>query len=140
MVSTPYPYPPHQSDFEDWTAPEILAKAEFDETADVYSFGVILSELITRKLPYQGIPDSVISHRVITGTLRPAIPQDAPMALRSPAMQCLEGDHRKRPSFRDLAEKLQVAQRQLVEEERTSTRIIDVERMLSRSKVGLDFR
>ena len=43
-----------------WTAPEMLRKKQNDtirvkgtKSADVYSFGVIMSELMTRELPYQ---------------------------------------------------------------------------------------
>ena len=100
-----------------WTAPEILAKSDFDESADVYSFGVVLYELITGKLPYAGIPDSVIAHRVIVGTLRPEIPENAPLALKDPALRCLKSNRALRPTFKELAEQLQTAQRKLVEEE-----------------------
>ena len=82
-----------------WTAPEILAKSDFDESADVYSFGVVLYELMTRKLPYAGIPDGVIAHRVIVGTLRPDVPEDAPISLKEPALRCYHANCRKRPTF-----------------------------------------
>uniref|UniRef100_H3G576 Protein kinase domain-containing protein n=1 Tax=Phytophthora ramorum TaxID=164328 RepID=H3G576_PHYRM len=40
-VGTPY-----------WTAPEILEGKRYTEKADIYSFGVVLSELDTGKIPY----------------------------------------------------------------------------------------
>jgi len=37
-----------------WTAPEILRDEESSEASDVFSFGMILLEMITGELPYAG--------------------------------------------------------------------------------------
>ena len=39
----------------EWTAPEVLKGEAFNEQADVYSFGVIMWEMCTRKKPWQGL-------------------------------------------------------------------------------------
>ena len=39
-----------------WTAPEILKGEAATETADSYSFAMLLYEIISRRLPYVGIP------------------------------------------------------------------------------------
>lgn len=36
-------------------APEVLDNAPYDEKADVYSYGVVLWELITREEPFKGM-------------------------------------------------------------------------------------
>jgi serine/threonine protein kinase len=36
-------------------APEMLLDLGYDEKADVYSFGIVLSELYTQDEPYKGI-------------------------------------------------------------------------------------
>jgi serine/threonine-protein kinase CTR1 len=62
QVGTPY-----------WTAPEIFDDAMYNETADVYSFGMVLFELWSRQLPWQGLqpvqvsrPRSIYAHDIFT--------------------------------------------------------------------------
>lgn len=42
-----------------WTAPEVLMGERFDAKADIYSFGVVLSELDQHVLPYSSINDEL---------------------------------------------------------------------------------
>ena len=44
-----------------WTAPEILRGQPHDESADTYSFGVLLYEIMSRKLPYAGVDTFQVS-------------------------------------------------------------------------------
>ena len=39
-----------------WAAPEILKGLRYDERVDIFSFGVVLSEVKSRSLPYQDVP------------------------------------------------------------------------------------
>lgn len=34
-----------------WIAPEVFAQRKYNERADVYSFGIVMWELITRQVP-----------------------------------------------------------------------------------------
>ena len=40
--------------FSGWQPPEVLNNQEYDESADVYSFGIIMWELISKSQPFQG--------------------------------------------------------------------------------------
>lgn len=41
-------------------APEVIRNEKIDEFADVYSFGVIIWELLTQKIPYSGLSEQQI--------------------------------------------------------------------------------
>ena len=38
-----------------WMAPEVLTGTQYDESADIYSVGIVLWELFTGLCPYEGM-------------------------------------------------------------------------------------
>ena len=44
----------------EWTPPEILTNGKFEESSDIYSFGIILYELFTGEIPHKSIGDNQI--------------------------------------------------------------------------------
>ena len=44
----------------EWTPPEILKNGKFEESSDVYSFGIILYELFTGEIPHKSFGDNQI--------------------------------------------------------------------------------
>jgi serine/threonine protein kinase len=48
-----------------WMAPEVLASQRYNEKADVYSFGVILWELLTRECPFDGLEQIQVAMKVL---------------------------------------------------------------------------
>ncbi|KAF0699545.1 Aste57867_9882 [Aphanomyces stellatus] len=89
-----------------WMAPEMLLLKEYSSAVDLFSFGVLLSELDTHQLPYadamgstgQPISDDGIARRVIYDHLRPSFRADCPDWFVSLAMQCMADDPTQRPT------------------------------------------
>eukprot|EP01137_Pigoraptor_chileana_P018462 Opistho-2@77999 len=84
-----------------WTAPEVLNGGPKNQAADVYAYGVILNEIMTRDIPYADLmmePADVIT-KVKGGHLRPTFSDTAPPELRKVAALCWAADPTARPSF-----------------------------------------
>ena len=80
-----------------WMAPEVLANGSYDEKADVYSFGIIVWELLTRECPYEGMSPIQVALSVLNRDKRPQIPKWCPPQLHSLIKSCIKKDPSKRP-------------------------------------------
>ncbi|KAL5971439.1 hypothetical protein TSMEX_000771 [Taenia solium] len=85
-----------------WMSPEALQKKPQDinlQASDMWSFGVILWELITRMEPFEGLDPMVIGMQVATESLR--LPRLASMDVRMVRLLdlCMNEDPGKRPRF-----------------------------------------
>jgi len=90
-----------------WTAPEVLRNELYSERADVFSFGVVLWELVTREDPYQGMPTFQIVIAVGQHKMRPLIPPNAPSALSQLMADCWNEDPNLRPPFSEIVSRLE---------------------------------
>ncbi|OQR93375.1 protein kinase [Achlya hypogyna] len=101
-----------------WMAPEVLQENRYTIAADVYSFGVLMSEVDTHQIPYldmiqpeTGNPlmDTAILARVVQGTLRPTFSEMCPTDLAELAHRCLAFNPADRPTAVDIVTSLLVA-------------------------------
>ncbi|EQC26788.1 TKL protein kinase [Saprolegnia diclina VS20] len=95
-----------------WMAPEILQAGgtTYGRPADIYAFGVLLTELDTCELPYfdQDVQDPIMFvDGVIRGTRRPTLTKNGQLWLRQLAETCLLGDPKSRPTANQIVEVLQ---------------------------------
>lgn len=119
-----------------WIAPEVLLGGHYDEKADVFSFGIVLSELDTEDYPYwnykqssngsgqkgsgssqtgddsrpRGLHQHAILGMVAAGELRPTFSTTCPLGVLQIAEQCLQSDPELRPTSAMLFHLLQQMQ------------------------------
>jgi serine/threonine protein kinase len=84
-----------------WMAPELLRSSPFyDEKVDVYSFAVLLWELLTLQRPYEGLTQDQLVLGVIDRGMRPLIPSHfGPPGLVALIYECWAENPNDRPSF-----------------------------------------
>jgi serine/threonine protein kinase len=84
-----------------WTAPEIIRGEKYGERADVFSFGVVMWQVVTRKEPYAGRNFMGVSLDVLEGK-RPQIPNDCPLDFKKVMKKCWHANADKRPTMEDV--------------------------------------
>ena len=90
-----------------WVAPEVLREERYSEKADVYSFAILIWELLSRKVPFVGRSAIEVAHNVAYNGLRPTLPGSSPPALRDLILRCWDDDPSLRPPFETIHEELQ---------------------------------
>ncbi|XP_019174792.1 PREDICTED: RGS domain-containing serine/threonine-protein kinase A [Ipomoea nil] len=95
-----------------WMAPEVLRNEPSDEKADVYSFGVILWEIATEKIPWENLNTMQVIGAVGFMNQRLDIPKDVDPQWASIIGSCWHSEPQCRPSFQELMDKFKDLQRQ----------------------------
>jgi serine/threonine protein kinase len=85
--------------FLSFQAPEVLANQPYNEKADVYSYGIILWELLTRQCPYDKMTPIQCAIAVLNGNKRPEIPKWCPPSFQALIRTCWKKDPSERPTF-----------------------------------------
>ncbi|GLE00974.1 hypothetical protein PINS_up009771 [Pythium insidiosum] len=82
-----------------WMAPEVLGCCKYTEKADVYSFGIVLWEIFSRRCPYDSMQAIQVAMGVLNHDLRPAVPRGCPPFFAYLMQLCWERAPERRPSF-----------------------------------------
>jgi serine/threonine-protein kinase TNNI3K len=105
-----------------WMAPEVMMGERYDQKADVFSFGIVLSELDCHALPYsqkketesgRRIPDTAVLQMVAMGRLRVQFSENASSAIVALGNECIALDPKDRPTAAEAAYRLHGAMKEL---------------------------
>ncbi|GJR61683.1 serine/threonine-protein kinase EDR1 [Tanacetum coccineum] len=93
-----------------WMAPELLngSSTKVSEKVDVFSFGIVLWEILTGEEPYANMHYGAIIGGIVSNTLRPLIPKDCDGEWRRLMELCWSPNPMLRPSFTEITNKLRV--------------------------------
>uniref|UniRef100_A0A3B3BGT9 Mitogen-activated protein kinase kinase kinase 12 n=1 Tax=Oryzias melastigma TaxID=30732 RepID=A0A3B3BGT9_ORYME len=92
-----------------WMAPEVIRNEPVSEKVDIWSFGVVLWEMLTGEIPYKDVDSSAIIWGVGNNSLQLPIPESCPDGFKILLRQCWNCKPRNRPSFRQILLHLDIA-------------------------------
>ncbi|CAI5742619.1 unnamed protein product [Peronospora destructor] len=102
-----------------WMAPEVMMGKRYDTSADIFSFGVVLSELDSHQPPYasaiatitsesgEKVTETALMEMVVIGRVRVNFSSNAPAALVHLGHACVDLNPRLRPSAGEVHYQLQ---------------------------------
>ncbi|CAG8841021.1 26095_t:CDS:1, partial [Gigaspora margarita] len=86
-----------------YIAPEVLLGNQYTDKSEIYSFGILMSEFSTGKLPFCNMElGSTFVIQICYENLRPEFAEGTPKPYIDLAMKCLDRDPLKRPNIREV--------------------------------------
>ncbi|XP_015903763.1 mitogen-activated protein kinase kinase kinase 20 isoform X2 [Parasteatoda tepidariorum] len=85
-----------------WMAPEVIQCLPVSESCDVWSYGVVLWELLTHEVPFKGIEGFQVAWAVVEKEERLTIPKCCPPRFAELMTACWRTDPKERPSFSEI--------------------------------------
>ncbi|XP_073731202.1 protein-tyrosine kinase 6b [Misgurnus anguillicaudatus] len=91
-----------------WTAPEAISHGRFSNKSDVWSFGILLYEILTYGgVPYPGYSANEVYAQVTERNYRLPKPSKCPQFMYDIMLSCWSAQPEDRPDFKDLKHKLE---------------------------------
>ncbi|XP_022136980.1 serine/threonine-protein kinase HT1-like isoform X2 [Momordica charantia] len=85
-----------------WMAPEMIKEKHHTKKVDVYSFGIVLWELLTALTPFDNMTPEQAAFAVCQKNARPPLPTACPPAFRHLIKRCWSKNPDKRPHFDEI--------------------------------------
>nr|XP_018669929.1 mitogen-activated protein kinase kinase kinase 11 [Ciona intestinalis] len=90
-----------------WMAPEVIKSSTYSKSSDVWSYGILLWELLTGEQPYRGIDGLAVAYGVAVNKLTLPIPSTCPKEFKDLLERCWSSNSQMRPSFKMILTDLQ---------------------------------
>jgi len=97
-----------------WAAPEVLLGKSYSHKCDVWSFGVVCWEVLTARVPFDGMAQTAVATKVAMEGMRLPVPPRTPMRLLRLIALCWSEAEAQRPAFEAVVLELQAIERALV--------------------------
>jgi hypothetical protein len=100
---------PHALGAAKWRAPELSisgSTTQYTTAADVYSFGIVMWEIVTRRLPFESYEFNYEVLDAVKRGERPALSSSCPYELETLIRDCWRADPGERPSFGEIESRL----------------------------------
>ena len=133
----------HTGQTGSWTymAPEVAKGWAYDSSIDVYSFGVLLWELLTLETAFDGYDKEDVQRCVVRGDerplLTPRLTQDWPLHLPSLLRSCWSPFPSHRPAFSTIVTKLQDMKDELEHERQLQEEQLRSKQQITKSRLGI---
>lgn len=83
-----------------WTAPESVLYGTFSTKSDVWSFGILMTELVTKgKTPYPGMSNHEVIEQAVHRGFRMPKPMHCPDSMYRMLLKCWNNEPLERPTF-----------------------------------------
>lgn len=93
-----------------WMSPEVITDKNFSKSSDVWSFGIFLWEIFSRKIPFKNCEINTIMHAILIKTETLPLPINLPYELRIIFEECWRKLPDERPSISEVLMHLQTAE------------------------------
>jgi predicted Ser/Thr protein kinase len=82
-----------------WMAPETLQKQVYTKKSDIWSFGIMVYEIVAQRVPHEKVNPLKIATMIRDKYVTPKIPKNCPEILRELMHMCWNREPEQRPDF-----------------------------------------